>query len=63
MDMNLLNLILISIVTVLTTVLLIYGFASNDGVAVLVGIFIPFCALISYVGITFFKRPAGVNVI
>lgn len=62
MNVNLLNLILISIVAVLTTFLLIYGFSLNDGVAILVGIFVPFCALISYVGISFFKKTSRVTV-
>lgn len=63
MDVNLLNLILISIVAILTTFLLIYGFSLNDGVAILFGIFVPFCAVISYIGIMFFKKTSSQNVI
>ena len=55
MGVNLLNLILILIVSVITIILLIYGLASSDGTAIAISIFLPFCALISYIGITFFK--------
>ena len=55
MGVNLLNLILILIVSVITIILLIYGLVSSDGTAIAISIFLPFCALISYIGITFFK--------
>ena len=60
MGVNLLNLILILIVSVITIILLIYGLVSSDGTAIAISIFLPFCALISYVGITFFR--GGVSV-
>ena len=56
MNVNLLNLILILIVSVITIILLIYGLISSDGTAIAISIFLPFCALISYVGITFFRN-------
>jgi hypothetical protein len=56
MGVNLLNLILILIVSVITIILLIYGLVSSDGTAIAISIFLPFCALISYVGITFFRN-------
>lgn len=56
MGVNLLNLILILIVSVITIILLIYGLISSDGTAIAISIFLPFCALISYVGITFFRN-------
>jgi hypothetical protein len=55
-DVNLLNLILIMVFSVLTIILLIYGLIASDGTAIAISIFIPFCSLISYVGITFFKK-------
>jgi hypothetical protein len=56
MSVNVLNLILILIVTVTTIILLIYGLVSSDGTAIAIAIFLPFCALISYVGIVFFRN-------
>ncbi len=56
MSVNLLNLLLILIVTIITIILLIYGLVSSDGTAIAISIFLPFCALISYVGITFFRN-------
>ena len=61
MGVNLLNLILILIVSVITIILLIYGLVSSDGTAIAISIFLPFCALISYVGISFFRGQKLVN--
>lgn len=54
-NLNLLNLLLILSIFILTAVLLIYGIIYSDVVAVAVSLFLPFFALISYVGITFFR--------
>ena len=61
MGVNMLNLILILIVSVTTIILLIYGLVESDGTAIAISIFIPFCALISYVGITFFKNSVSIS--
>jgi hypothetical protein len=55
-DVNLLNLIMILSFIAVTIFLLIYGLTMGDIVAISVSLFLPFFALISYVGITFFRR-------
>lgn len=59
-DVNLLNLLLIMVFSVLTIILLIYGLIASNGTAIAISIFIPFCSLISYVSITFFRK-SGIN--
>jgi ABC-type polysaccharide/polyol phosphate export permease len=61
MSVNLLNLLLILIISGITIILLIHGLVSSDGTAIAISIFIPFCALISYVGITFFRNSTTEN--
>ena len=60
-DINLLNLILILSITATTIILLIYGLSAIDVVAISIALFLPFFALISYVGITFFRKPIPIN--
>lgn len=59
-DVNLLNLIIILSFVITTIFLLLYGFMYWDIVAISVALFLPFFALISYVGITFFRRTKNV---
>jgi hypothetical protein len=61
MSVNLLNLLLVLIISGITIILLIHGLVSSDGTAIAISIFIPFCALISYVGITFFRNSTTEN--
>jgi hypothetical protein len=60
-DVNLLNLILILSIIATTIILLIYGLIAGDVVAISISLFLPFFTLISYVGITFFRKPKIVN--
>ena len=55
-NMNVYNLILLFMVFILTLFLLIWGFGFGNATASSIGIFLPFSAFISYLGISFFYK-------
>jgi hypothetical protein len=59
-SLTLLNLVLILIIFVVSVILLCWGITKSNSTATSIGIFLPFCAYVGYLGITYmntFKAP------